>query len=27
LQPVSVEGDKGINVAAGIAAISLKYQR
>jgi hypothetical protein len=27
LQPVSVEGDKGINVAAGIAAISLKYRR
>jgi hypothetical protein len=27
LQPVSVEGDKGINLAAGIAAISLKYQR
>lgn len=27
LQPVSVEGDKGINVAAGIAAISLRYQR
>jgi Protein of unknown function (DUF992) len=27
LQPVSVEGDKGINIAAGIAAISLKYQR
>jgi hypothetical protein len=26
LQPVSVEGDKGINVAAGIAAISLEYQ-
>jgi hypothetical protein len=26
LQPVSVEGDKGINVAAGIAAISLSYQ-
>ncbi len=26
LQPVSVEGDKGINVAAGIAAISLKYE-
>jgi hypothetical protein len=25
LQPLSVEGDKGINVAAGIAAISLKY--
>jgi hypothetical protein len=24
LQPVSVEGDKGINVAAGIAAITLK---
>jgi hypothetical protein len=27
LQPVSVQGDQGINVAAGIAAISLKYQR
>ncbi len=27
LQPVSIEGDKGINLAAGIAAISLKYQR
>lgn len=27
LQPASVEGDKGINVAAGIAAISLTYQR
>jgi microcystin degradation protein MlrC len=26
LQPLSVEGDKGINVAAGIATISLKYQ-
>jgi hypothetical protein len=26
LQLVSVEGDKGINVAAGIAAISLKYE-
>src|ERR1700760_2652628 len=26
LQPVSVEGDKGINIAAGIAAISLKYE-
>ncbi len=26
LQPVSVEGDKGINIAAGIAAISLEYQ-
>ncbi len=25
LQPLSVEGDQGINVAAGIAAISLKY--
>jgi hypothetical protein len=24
LQPLSVEGDKGLNVAAGIAAISLK---
>jgi hypothetical protein len=27
LQPVSIEGDKGINLAAGIAAISLRYQR
>ena len=27
LQPVSVEGDTGINVAVGIAGISLKYQR
>ena len=27
LQPVSVEGDKGINLAAGIAAMSLKYHR
>ena len=27
LQPASIEGDKGINLAAGIAAISLKYQR
>jgi hypothetical protein len=26
LQPVSVEGDKGLNVAAGIASIALKYQ-
>ena len=26
LQPVSIEGDKGVNIAAGIAAISLKYQ-
>jgi hypothetical protein len=26
LQPVSVEGDKGINIAAGIAAISLEYK-
>jgi hypothetical protein len=26
LQPVSVEGDKGINIAAGIAAISLKHE-
>jgi hypothetical protein len=25
LQPVSFEGDKGINVAAGIAAVSLQY--
>ena len=27
LQPVSIEGITGINLAAGIAAISLKYQR
>jgi hypothetical protein len=27
LQPVSFEGDKGVNLAVGIAAISLKYQR
>ncbi len=26
LQPVSFEGDKGLNVALGIAAISLKFQ-
>jgi hypothetical protein len=26
LQPVSIEGDKGINLAVGIAAISLRYQ-
>jgi Protein of unknown function (DUF992) len=26
LQPVSIEGDKGINLAVGIASISLKYQ-
>lgn len=26
LQPVSVEGDKGINLAAGIASISLRYR-
>jgi hypothetical protein len=26
LQPLSIEGDKGINVAAGIAAISLTLQ-
>ncbi len=25
LQPLSIEGNKGFNVAAGIAAISLKY--
>jgi hypothetical protein len=25
LQPVSFEGDKGLNVAAGIAAVSLQY--
>jgi hypothetical protein len=27
LQPVSVEGVQGVNLAAGVAAISLKYQR
>jgi len=26
LQPISIEGDKGLNVAAGIAAITLKPQ-
>jgi len=26
LQPLSIEGDKGLNVAAGIAAISLQLQ-
>jgi hypothetical protein len=26
LQPISIEGDKGINLAVGIGAISLKYQ-
>jgi hypothetical protein len=26
LQPISIEGITGINLAAGIAAISLKYQ-
>jgi len=26
LQPLSIEGDKGLNVAAGIASISLKLQ-
>jgi Protein of unknown function (DUF992) len=26
LQPLSIEGDKGINVAAGIAQLSLKAQ-
>ena len=26
LQPVSFEGDKGLNIAAGIAAITLKFQ-
>jgi hypothetical protein len=26
LQPLSIEGDKGLNVAAGIAALSLKLQ-
>lgn len=25
LQPISIEGDTGLNVAAGIAAITLKY--
>ena len=25
LQPLSIEGEKGLNVAAGIAALSLKY--
>jgi hypothetical protein len=27
LQPISIEGTKGINLAVGIAAISLRYQR
>jgi hypothetical protein len=27
LQPISIEGDKGINLAVGISAISLQYQR
>jgi len=27
LQPISIEGDKGLNVAAGIASINLKVQR
>jgi hypothetical protein len=26
LQPVSIEGNKGLNVAAGIASVSLHYQ-
>jgi len=26
LQPLSIEGEKGLNVAAGIAAMSLKFQ-
>jgi hypothetical protein len=26
LQPLSIEGDRGINIAAGIAAVSLKLQ-
>jgi hypothetical protein len=26
LQPVSLEGDKGLNVAAGIASVKLRYQ-
>jgi len=27
LQPVSLEGDKGLNVAAGIASVSLHFER
>jgi hypothetical protein len=27
LQPVSIEGNTGLNVAAGIGALSLRYQR
>jgi len=27
LQPVSIEGDTGINLAVGVASITLKYQR
>jgi len=27
LQPLSIEGNQGLNVAAGIAAISLEYRR
>jgi len=26
LQPLSLEGDKGLNVAAGIASVTLRYQ-
>jgi len=26
LQPISIEGDTGLNIAAGIAAITLKYK-
>jgi hypothetical protein len=26
LQPVSLEGDRGLNVAAGIASVNLRYQ-
>jgi len=26
LQPLSIEGNTGLNVAAGIGAISLRYQ-
>jgi hypothetical protein len=25
LQPISIEGDEGLNVAAGIGAITLQY--
>ena len=27
LQPLSIEGNTGLNVAAGIGAITLRYQR